>query len=101
VSKHILSFKPVNLTLYRWVLLVCLCLLLPSVSTSAPPLEPVTVQLKWQPQFQFAGYYAAQEYGFFHEEGLDVTLVPGEPDIAPLTEVMEGRERITQLKPGS
>jgi PAS domain S-box-containing protein len=55
------------------------------------PLEPVTVQLKWQPQFQFAGYYAAQEYGFFREEGLDVTLVPGGSDIAPLTEVLEGR----------
>lgn len=80
-----------SLAIYRWALLACLSLLLSPVGASAPPLEPVIVQLKWQPQFQFAGYYAALEYGFFHEEGLDVTLVPGGPDIAPLTEVMEGR----------
>ncbi|WML90226.1 ABC transporter substrate-binding protein [Thiothrix lacustris] len=58
---------------------------------SSPPLEPITLQLKWKPQFQFAGYYAAQEKGFFRDEGLDVTLQPGGADIAPLTEVLEGR----------
>ncbi|QQZ30462.1 ABC transporter substrate-binding protein [Thiothrix subterranea] len=76
----------------RLIWLGLLCCLLGKLASAAPPtLEPVTVQLKWQPQFQFAGYYAALEYGFFHEEGLDVTLVPGGSDIAPLIEVMEGR----------
>lgn len=58
---------------------------------ATPPLEHVTLQLKWHPQFQFAGYYAAQVKGFFREEGLEVTLQAGGPDIAPLTEVLEGR----------
>lgn len=37
-------------------------------------LEKVSVQLKWHHQFQFAGYYAALEKGFYKAEGLDVTL---------------------------
>jgi PAS domain S-box-containing protein len=75
--------------LLAWVVLLCL---LPLVAGAAPqPLEQVTLQLKWFDQFQFAGYYAAQEKGFFRDEGLDVVLKPGGPDIAPLAEVMDGR----------
>ncbi|ABK45873.1 histidine kinase [Magnetococcus marinus MC-1] len=37
-------------------------------------LEPITLQLKWQHQFQFAGYYAAIRNGYFKDEGLNVTL---------------------------
>src|SRR5512138_1245445 len=44
---------------------------------------PVTIQLKWVTQAQFAGYYVAQDKGFYEEAGLDVTIKPGGPDIAP------------------
>ncbi len=40
----------------------------------AAALEKVTLQLKGQHQFQFAGLYAAQEKGFFREAGLEVSL---------------------------
>jgi NitT/TauT family transport system substrate-binding protein len=43
----------------------------------------VTLQLQWVTQSQFAGYYVALEKGFYEEEGLDVTILPGGPDIAP------------------
>jgi NitT/TauT family transport system substrate-binding protein len=43
----------------------------------------VTLQLQWVTQSQFAGYYVAQDKGFYEEEGLDVTILPGGPDIAP------------------
>ncbi len=33
------------------------------------------LQLKWVHQFQFAGYYAAIEQGYYAEEGLDVELI--------------------------
>jgi diguanylate cyclase (GGDEF)-like protein len=36
--------------------------------------EKVVLQLKWLHQFQFAGYYAALEKGFYEEEGLDVEI---------------------------
>ncbi|MDE2383521.1 MAG: ABC transporter substrate-binding protein [Alphaproteobacteria bacterium] len=45
--------------------------------------EKVTLQLKWVTQAQFAGYYVAQEKGFYKAAGLDVTIKPGGPDIAP------------------
>ena len=43
----------------------------------------VTLQLKWVTQAQFAGYYVAKDKGFYEDEGLDVTIKPGGPDIAP------------------
>jgi NitT/TauT family transport system substrate-binding protein len=43
----------------------------------------VTLQLQWVTQAQFAGYYVAEEKGFYDEEGLDVTILAGGPDIAP------------------
>ena len=54
-------------------------------------LSPVTLQLKWLHQFQFAGYYAAQANGFYRDEGLDVTIRPGGGGISPLAEVLSGR----------
>ncbi len=45
--------------------------------------DAVTLQLKWVTQAQFAGYYVAQEKGYYADENLDVTILPGGPDIAP------------------
>jgi len=50
---------------------------------SANAADPVTLQLKWVTQAQFAGYYVAKDKGFYEEEGLDVTINPGGPDVAP------------------
>ena len=43
----------------------------------------VKLQLQWVTQAQFAGYYVALDKGFYEEEGLDVEILPGGPDIAP------------------
>lgn len=45
--------------------------------------DKVTLQLKWVTQAQFAGYYVAKDKGFYKEAGLDVTINPGGPDVAP------------------
>lgn len=50
---------------------------------TAQAADKVTVQLKWLPQAQFAGYYVAAAKGYYKAEGLDVTIKPGGPDIAP------------------
>jgi NitT/TauT family transport system substrate-binding protein len=50
---------------------------------AATELIPVTLQLQWLTQAQFAGYYVALEKGYFEDEGLDVTIVPGAVDIVP------------------
>lgn len=46
-------------------------------------LDSLTLQLKWVTQAQFAGYFVAKDKGFYEAEGLDVTINPGGPDIAP------------------
>ena len=51
--------------------------------------DEVVLQLKWVTQAQFAGYFVALDKGFYEEEGLDVTIKPGGPDIAP-TQVIAG-----------
>lgn len=43
----------------------------------------IDFQLQWVTQAQFAGYFAAQDLGFYEEAGLDVTILEGGPDIAP------------------
>ena len=62
-----------------------------AASTGALANEAVTVQLKWVPQAQFAGYYMAAAKGFYKDAGLDVTIKPGGPDIAP-TQVLAGKQ---------
>ena len=62
-------------------------------TTSEQPqqLDKVSLQLKWVTQAQFAGYYAALEEGYYEDEGLDVTLKPGGPDITPEQVVASGQ----------
>ncbi|WP_229219144.1 PAS domain S-box protein [Duganella sp. BJB1802] len=53
--------------------------------------EKVSIQLKWMHQFQFAGYYAAQDQGYYRDVGLDVTLIEARPGVDPTLSVLEGR----------
>jgi len=50
---------------------------------SPAALTPVSLQLQWAPQAQFAGYFAAAAKGYWAAQGLDVTIVPGGPDVVP------------------
>ena len=66
-----------------------------SVSGNPPPgtdsqLDFVTLHLKWKHQFQFAGYYAAVEQGFYREAGLDVTIVEATTDTESTGQVLNG-----------
>jgi PAS domain S-box-containing protein len=70
--------------LHLAALLLCAC-------GQAFGLERVTVQLKWRHQFQFAGYYAAQDKGYYRDEGLDVTLLEAQPGEAPVRAVLSGQ----------
>ena len=53
------------------------------IASGAQAADDVTLQLKWVTQAQFAGYFVAKDKGFYDEEGLNVTIKPGGPDIAP------------------
>jgi len=62
---------------------------LAALAVGAAQAEEVKLQLKWVTQAQFAGYYVAKDKGFYEEEGLEVEVMPGGPDISP-TQVMAG-----------
>ncbi|QCO56812.1 ABC transporter substrate-binding protein (plasmid) [Pseudorhodobacter turbinis] len=57
---------------------------------TAQAADDVTLQLKWVTQAQFGGYYAALENGFYDDEGLNVTIKAGGPDVAPVQVLMGG-----------
>lgn len=57
----------------------------------AHALEPVTLQLKWTHQFQFAGYYAALEKGYYREAGLEVKLAEAMPGQSAVDAVLENK----------
>ena len=62
---------------------IVMVMLTVGLAFSAQATEKVTIQLKWVTQAQFAGYFVAQDKGYYQAEGLEVTIKPGGPDIAP------------------
>ncbi|WP_158643124.1 PAS domain S-box protein [Pseudoduganella lurida] len=61
------------------------------VAAPAGALEKVAVQLKWRHQFQFAGFYAAQDKGYYRDAGLEVTLLEAQPGVDYIKPVLAGR----------
>ena len=62
-----------------------------SDSESGEELETVVLQLKWRHQFQFAGYYAAIDQGFYRDAGLNVVIQEGRPGRNFVDMVIDGR----------
>ncbi|MDD1615051.1 MAG: ABC transporter substrate-binding protein [Methylococcaceae bacterium] len=52
--------------------------------------ETIDLQLRWHHQFQFAGYYAAVQQGYYKNAGLDVVIHEGTPEKIPINEVLQG-----------
>jgi ABC-type nitrate/sulfonate/bicarbonate transport system substrate-binding protein len=77
-----------SLSLKNWLIL--LLILVHSPFTQGQQLENVTLQLKWKHQFQFAGYYAAIEKGYYKEVGINVTLAEAIEAQNPSDEVFNG-----------
>lgn len=56
--------------------------------TPSKEVKPVSLRLKWLDQAQFAGYYLAKSQGLYRNKGLEVTINPGGPEIAPVQMVV-------------
>ncbi len=54
-----------------------------AASFSGSAADKLTLQLKWVTQAQFAGYYVALDKGYYKDVGVELTIKPGGPDIAP------------------
>ncbi|MBB4101929.1 ABC transporter substrate-binding protein [Allorhizobium borbori] len=74
----------------KMIALMMMATALPMMAAKAEAADKVTLQLKWVTQAQFAGYYVAKDKGFYKEEGLDVDIKPGGPDIAPAQVIAGG-----------
>lgn len=70
----------------RILLALCLFWSFPSMA-----LDHVALQLKWTHAFQFAGYYAALEQGYYRAAGLEVEIREAGPATHPVEEVLSGR----------
>ena len=64
---------------------------LPQTNQGNP--EKVEVRLKWVHQAQFAGFYVAQEKGYYSKNNLDVQLNPGGVDFPAINMVAGGKEQ--------
>uniref|UniRef100_UPI0040487D7F ABC transporter substrate-binding protein n=1 Tax=Aliarcobacter sp. TaxID=2321116 RepID=UPI0040487D7F len=60
------------------------------LSTYSFAQEKIILQLKWFHQFQFAGYYAAKEKGFYDEVGLDVEIKQRDINFNNVQQVIDG-----------
>src|SRR5947208_968738 len=77
---------------FRLLGAVALAALVWSTTALAQPApDKVRLQIKWVPQAQFAGYYMALEKGYYAAENLDVTIIPGGPDIVSEQQVANGQ----------
>lgn len=62
-----------------------------SLVYSSENLQKVSVQLEWKHQFEYAGFYAAIEQGYYKDIGLDVELIEFEPNIDIVDKVLSGK----------
>jgi ABC-type nitrate/sulfonate/bicarbonate transport system substrate-binding protein len=62
-----------------------------SAKAFSQTLTPITVQVNWNHQFQFAGFYAAIKQGYYQNAGLDVTVKSWKPGTNMVNEVVNGR----------
>ncbi len=53
--------------------------------------DKIKLRLRWYHQYQFAGYYAAKELGFYEKAGFDVEIIEGGPYTDVADEVVSGR----------
>ena len=78
------KYQRLLLRIWMWFFLFC-------VPASAFAADKVSLQLIWKNQFQFAGYYAAKELGFYQDAGLDVTIKEYEFGTDVTEDVISGR----------
>ncbi len=81
-----------------WACLLIVCLPMTSL-TEELPLEKIRLQLKWTHQFQFAGYYAAVEQGYFRDAGIEVELLPATPEVRPSELLLAGKVDFAVMSP--
>jgi len=77
---------------YYFAFLIVIIFVIPIQLYSADStLTQVKLQLKWKHQFQFAGYYAAIEKGYYKDVGLEVELIEANNKELPIDALINGK----------
>lgn len=78
------------------ILFVCTVLFAGLLTTRAS--EPLVFSPHWMPQAQFAGFYVAQDQGFYEEAGVDVEIIHPSPTVSSVDFLERGTaDVITQF----
>ena len=95
------AFKWFVIFLKRWILLFAIFAITSVAHADSiihgnkPDIKTrIRVQLLWEHQAQFAGFYVAQSRNYYAEQGLEVIFLTGGPGINPIVELQEGRADI-------
>lgn len=84
------------------IILAATSLLTACTSFAARPApDAVTIQLSWFHNIEFAGFYVADQKGYYLEENLAVTFVPGGPEVDPISQVLKGQAQFGITTGGS
>jgi signal transduction histidine kinase/CheY-like chemotaxis protein len=78
-------------TVVKKILPILLLVVFSTLSGYGKSSSTIVLQLKWKHQFQFAGYYAALEKGFYEKEGLKVEIRELVSNTSAIDEVLSGR----------
>jgi len=78
-----------------FIVLILVCA--PCGASGQLGLKKATFVPQWVPQAQFAGYYVAQERGFYKKEGIELTIIAGGPNSPPLDLLKEGKADLATL----
>lgn len=60
---------------------------------------PFAMQAAWINDAEFAGYFLALDKGYYAEEGLELTYLPGGPDVIPESTIIAGRADLALTTP--
>ena len=66
---------------------------------AASAATPMTMQAAWINDAEFAGYFAAIDKGYYSAEGLDLTYLPGGPDVIPESTIIAGKADLALTTP--
>jgi ABC-type nitrate/sulfonate/bicarbonate transport system substrate-binding protein len=72
---------------------------LPLLPRAARAATPFAMQAAWINDAEFAGYFLAMDQGYYAAEGLDLTYLPGGPDVIPEATIVAGRADLALTTP--
>ena len=78
----------------RMMMCLVIVVVCSGIGSAKEPLQPVTIQLNWLANVEFAGVLLAKERGWYEDTGIDLTVRGWETGLDPIEEVITGKAQI-------